>query len=407
MTESIQKRIVLGVTGGIAAYKAAEIVRVLRAQGVAVEVAMTAAATHFVGPATFEALSGQPVLLDLWPSGSKHGFPHIDSSRRADAILIAPASADFLAKLSHGLANDLLSSLCLARDCPLYVAPAMNRHMWSNAATQRNLASLADDGVHILGPADGAQACGETGPGRMLEAADIVAALASVWCEKPLLGRHVVVTAGPTFEAIDAVRGIINSSSGKMGYALAAAARAAGARVTLVSGPSCLPTPAGVELSRVVSAAEMLTTVEQALAAGDIFISAAAVADYRPAEPRDHKIKKSTAALSIELVPTVDILGRVAARKNAPFCVGFAAESENLQELAEQKRRAKKLPLIIANQIPQAFGGDVNEVVLLDDHGAHPLARASKTELARQIIQHVCKLYLAQKQAQPHAQAQS
>lgn len=393
MTDSTQKRIVLGVTGGIAAYKSAEIVRLLRAQDIAVEVAMTAAATHFVGPATFEALSGKPVLLELWPTESSRSFPHIDTSRSADAIVIAPASADFIAKLSHGLADDLLSSLCLARDCPLFVAPAMNRQMWSNAATQRNIRSLAEDGVQILGPADGLQACGETGPGRMLEAAEIVAALSAIWQEKIFKQENIVITAGPTFEAIDAVRGIVNLSSGKMGYALAAAASAAGARVTLISGATCLTPPAGVDLIRVTSAADMLAAVEQAIEPADIFIAAAAVADYRPVQPSRDKLKKSAETLTLELAPTVDIVAKIAARKNPPFCVGFAAESEDLQAFAEKKRRAKKLPLIIANRVPQAFGGDDNEVILLDEQGAHPLAPASKTTLARQIIEYIAKIY--------------
>lgn len=393
MTDSTQKRIVLGVTGGIAAYKSAEIVRLLRALDVEVDVAMTAAATRFVGPATFEALSGKPVLLELWPTDSSRSFPHIDTSRSADAIVIAPASADFIAKLSHGLADDLLSSLCLARDCPLFVAPAMNRQMWSNAATQRNIRSLAEDGVQILGPADGLQACGETGPGRMLEAAEIVAALSAIWQEKIFKRENIVITAGPTFEAIDAVRGIVNLSSGKMGYALAAAAADAGARVTLISGATCLTPPAGVDLIRVTSAADMLAAVEQVIEPADIFIAAAAVADYRPVQPMRDKLKKSAEPLTLEFAPTVDIVAKIAARKKPPFCVGFAAESQDLQAYAEKKRRAKKLPLIIANRVPQAFGGDDNEVILLDEQGAHPLAPASKTILSRQIIEYIAKLY--------------
>ena len=393
MTDSTQKRIVLGVTGGIAAYKSAEIVRLLRAQGIEVEVAMTAAATRFVGPATFEALSGKPVLLELWPTDSSRSFLHIDTSRSADAIVIAPASADFIAKLSHGLADDLLSSLCLARDCPLFVAPAMNRQMWSNAATQRNIRSLAEDGVQILGPADGLQACGETGPGRMLEAAEIVAALSAIWQEKIFKRENIVITAGPTFEAIDAVRGIVNLSSGKMGYALAAAASAAGARVRLISGATCLTPPAGVDLIRVTSAADMLAAVEQVIESADIFIAAAAVADYRPVQPMRDKLKKSAERLTLELAPTVDIVAKIAAREKPPFCVGFAAESQDLQAFAEKKRRAKKLPLIIANRVPQAFGGDDNEVILLDEQGAHPLAPASKTILSGQIIEYIAKIY--------------
>lgn len=393
MTDSNQKRIVLGVTGSIAAYKAAEIVRLLRAENVTVDVVMTAASTRFVGAATFEALSGRPVLRTLWPADGDSGFTHIDASRGADAILIAPASADFLAKLSHGMADDLLSSLCLARDCPLYVAPAMNRQMWNNPATQRNLRTLAQDGVHLIGPADGLQACGETGPGRMLEPAEIVARLARVWRAQSLAGRSVVISAGPTFEAIDVVRGIVNLSSGKMGYALASAASAAGARVTLVSGQTCLPRPPGVEFISIVSAADMLAALEQQSSHCDILIGAAAVADYRPKARSTQKLKKSDAPLMLEMVPTVDILGRIAAREDAPFCVGFAAENEQLLEHAETKRRAKRLPLIIANRVPEAFGADHNEAVLLDDAGAHPLPRASKQALAESIIDHIAALY--------------
>lgn len=403
MTDSTQKRIVLGVTGGIAAYKAAEIVRLLRGQSIEVDVAMTAAATRFVGPATFEALSGKPVLLELWPAGAGSGFPHIEGSRRVDAIVIAPASADFVAKLAHGLADDLLSSLCLARDCPLYVAPSMNRQMWANAATRRNMRALADDGVHVLGPGDGLQACGETGPGRMLEPTEIVQAVDAIWRGKSLAKQNVVITAGPTFEALDAVRGIINLSSGKMGYALAQAAHASGAQVTLISGPTCLNPPLGVRLISVKSAADMLQAVEAEIAMADIFISAAAVADYRPANPSEHKIKKSAAGLTLELVSTQDILACVAARENPPFCVGFAADSEHLHEYAESKRRRKNLPLIVANRVPEAFGSDENEIVLFDDSGAYRFERASKYELAHRIIEHIYKLYISLDKTKRHA----
>lgn len=403
MTDSNQKRIVLGVTGSIAAYKSAEIVRLLRAEGVTVNVVMTAASTQFVGAATFEALSGRPVLQTLWPAEGQSGFAHIGITRGADAILIAPASADFLAKLSYGMADDLLSSLCLARDCPLYVAPAMNRQMWANPATQRNLRTLAQDGVHLIGPADGLQACGETGPGRMLEPAEILASLAPLWRAQSLAGRTVVISAGPTFEAIDPVRGIVNLSSGKMGYALANAAVAAGARVTLVSGKTCLLPPPGVELISVVSATDMLAALERESNRSDILIAAAAVADYRPKVSSGQKLKKSEAALMLELVPTVDILGRIAAREDAPFCVGFAAESEDLLQRAEAKRRAKRLPLIIANRVPEAFGADDNEVVLLDDTGALPLPRARKQALAESIIDHIAALYKTYETAKGYA----
>ena len=403
MTDSNQKRIVLGVTGSIAAYKSAEVLRLLRADSVTVDVVMTAASTQFIGAATFEALSGRPVLQTLWPAEGPSGFAHIDASRGADAILIAPASADCLAKLSHGIADDLLSSLCLARDCPLYVAPAMNRQMWNNPATQRNLRTLRQDGVHFIGPADGLQACGETGPGRMLEPAEILAQLARIWRRQTLAGRNVLISAGPTFEAIDPVRGIVNLSSGKMGYALASAAVAAGARVTLVSGQTCLPQPPGVEFISVVSAADMLAALEQQSEHCDILIGAAAVADYRPKVSSTQKLKKSDAALVLELVPTVDIIGRIAAREDALFCVGFAAESEQLLQHADTKRRAKRLPLIIANRVPEAFGADDNEVVLLDDEGAHPLPRASKQALAESIIDHIAALYKTYQTAKGYA----
>lgn len=403
MTDSKQKRIVLGVTGSIAAYKSAELVRLLRAENVTVDVVMTAASSHFVGAATFEALSGRPVLQTLWPAEQHGGFAHIDASRGADAILIAPASADFLVKLSHGMADDLLSNLCLARDCPLYIAPAMNHQMWNNPATQRNLRTLAQDGVHFIGPADGLQACGETGPGRMLEPTEILAQLERIWRPQTLTGRSVVISAGPTFEAIDPVRGIVNSSSGKMGYALASAASAAGARVTLVSGQTCLPRPPGVDFISVISAADMLAALERESNHCDILIAAAAVADYRPKVSSAQKLKKSDIALTLELVPTIDIVDRIAARADAPFCVGFAAESERLLEHAESKRRAKRLPLIIANRVPEAFGADDNEVILLDDAGAHPLPRATKRALAEKIIDHIAALYKTYETAKGYA----
>ncbi len=377
METAAKRRILLGVTGGIAAYKVAELARLLQKNNVEVRVAMTEAATHFVGAATFQALTGRPVALDAWDAGVPNAMPHIELSREADAIVIAPASADFLAKLANGLADDLLSTTCLARNCPLLVAPAMNREMWDNAATRRNVQRLRDDGIAILGPDSGDQACGETGMGRMLEPGQLLEAILAHFAPRRLEGRKVVVTAGPTFEAIDPVRGITNRSSGKMGYALAAEAVAQGARVTLVSGPTALEPPAGLAFVPVTSAAEMLAAVEAAIGGADLFLSVAAVADYTPARPQSRKIKKSNESMRIDLEPTVDILARVAARPGAPFCVGFAAESEHLAEYAESKRKRKNVPMIVANLVQQAIGRDDNEVVIHDEAGAHPLPRRS------------------------------
>lgn len=388
-------RILLGITGGVAAYKAAELARLLGKSGHQVQVVMSEAACRFIAPATFQALTGKPVYTDLWDTRAAGGMAHIELTRTCDLALIAPASADFLAKLAHGLADDLLSTLCLARACPLLVAPAMNREMWENPATQRNVAQLAADGVAILGPASGEQACGETGMGRMLEPELLAAALQGYSQAKLLAGRRVLLTAGPTVEAIDPVRAITNASSGKMGYALAQAALDAGARVTLISGPVNLAAPHGAHLVRVQSAQEMLAAVEAEVAHCDIFVAVAAVADYRPASPRTQKIKKDGAPLTLELVPNPDILASVAARPDAPFCVGFAAESENLFENAEAKRRRKKLPLLVANLAQTAIGADDNEVVLFDDAGPHPLRRAAKASLAKDIVAHLSKLYLA------------
>jgi phosphopantothenoylcysteine decarboxylase/phosphopantothenate--cysteine ligase len=309
--------------------------------------------------------------------------------------VVAPATADFIAKLVHGLADDLLSTLCLARACPLIVAPAMNREMWDNAATRRNMDQLIRDGVAILGPASGDQACGEVGVGRMVEAREIAEAVAVLLAPKMLRGARVLVTAGPTFEAIDAVRGITNQSSGKMGYAVARAAREAGAAVTLVSGPTGLAAPLGVERIDVVSARDMFQAVKKRVTAADIFISVAAVGDYRVVNPRVHKIKKNGRNLRLELTTNPDILAWVAGRPRPPFCVGFAAESEKLQEHAEAKRRAKKVPLLAANLVQHAIGADENEVMLLDDRGTHKLARAPKETIARQLIAHVAKMYKA------------
>lgn len=388
------KRIVLGITGGVAAYKAAELVRLLSKQGAKVQVVMTDAATHFVTPVTFQALSGNPVFTDQWDARVANNMAHIDLSRGADAIVVAPASANFIAKAANGLADDLLSTLTLARECPLLVAPAMNRQMWENAATRRNVATLRADGVSILGPAAGEQACGESGLGRMIEPEDILADLIAFFQPKRLAGKRLLMTAGPTFEAIDPVRGITNLSSGKMGFAVARAACDAGAEVTLICGPVSQPTPRGVERIDVTSALEMRAQVMQHVARHNIFISVAAVADYRPALAASDKIKKDdlTTAPVIELIRNPDILADVAALPSPPFCVGFAAESRNLDEYAQRKRATKRIPLIVGNLIQHGFGGDDNTLVLFDDQGRHPLVPATKMELARQLIAHIAKL---------------
>jgi phosphopantothenoylcysteine decarboxylase/phosphopantothenate--cysteine ligase len=391
MKQAQTKRIVLGITGGIAAYKAAELARLLVKQDIDVQVAMTEAATHFITPATMQALTGHPVLIDQWQDDK--GMAHIHTSRLADAIVIAPATADFIAKLAHGLANDLLSTLCLARDCPLLIAPAMNKQMWSNAATQRNVQRLIADGVTVLGPASGTQACGEEGMGRMLEAERLAQDVAAIFQPKLLAGRKVLITAGPTYEAIDAVRGITNRSSGKMGYAIAQAALELGAEVTLVSGPVALTKPHNALAVDVTSAAEMFEAVKQHVADADMFISVAAVADYRVAQPSAQKIKKSDAKLMLELIPNPDILAYVANLPKPPFCVGFAAESEKLREHATAKRKKKNIPLLAANLAQNAIGNDDNELVLFDDTGEHILPRADKLTLARALLRHAAVLY--------------
>lgn len=384
-------RVVLGVTGGIAAYKAAELTRLLVKAGIVVDVVMTDAATRFVTSTTFQALSGRPVLTDLWESGAANAMGHIAVSRGADAILVAPASADFLAKLAQGRADDLLTTLCLARECALLVAPAMNRQMWANKATQRNVAQLAKDGVTILGPDTGELACNENGEGRMLEPEALFDALVASRQPKLLAGKRVLLTVGPTFEAIDPVRGITNSSSGKMGFAMARAAAEAGAEVTVVAGPTSLPTPAGVARIDVTSAAQMAEVVLGRIDRADIFVAVAAVADYTPEAPSERKLKKSSAVQTLTLKPTVDILATVAARANAPYCVGFAAESHDVLGQAEDKRKRKKLPLLIANRAQDALGSDDNEVALLDDGGAHPLPRMEKLALARRLVSEIAQ----------------
>jgi phosphopantothenoylcysteine decarboxylase/phosphopantothenate--cysteine ligase len=396
VTDTSNKKILLGITGGIAAYKSAELARLLLQASVDVQVAMTQAACGFITPATMQALSGKPVYTDMWDARVPNAMGHIELSRGMDAIIVAPATADFLAKLAQGLADDLLSTLCLARECPLLVAPAMNRQMWENAATRRNIAQLVRDGVVVLGPASGDQACGEVGMGRMLEASEIAEATLAHLAPKTLAGVRFLITAGPTFEPIDVVRGITNRSSGKMGYAIAQSAIGAGAKVILVSGPVTLPAPAGAEVTYVETAAQMFEAVKRHAARTDVYVGVAAVADYRVDKQRRHKIKKTDESqLQLKLVPNPDILGWVAAQPKAPFCVGFAAESRKLDQYADEKRRRKKVQLMVANLAQEAIGADDNEVSLLDDAGIHRLARAPKNVVARQIVDHIAKLYRA------------
>jgi len=384
------KRILLGITGGIAAYKAAMLARLLVRAGADVRVAMTEAATRFVTPVTFQALSNQPVWSDLWDQRVPDAMGHIELSRDRELIVVAPASADFMAKVAHGLADDLLSTLCVARRCPLMLAPAMNVEMWENAATQRNLEMLRDDGVLIEGPVAGDQACGETGYGRLLEPAQIAAEIEAFFAPKRLAGKRVLVTAGPTEEPIDPVRVLTNASSGKMGYAVARAAQEAGAEVTLVSGPVSLATPAGVARIDVRTAQEMFEAVKKRAPSSDVFISVAAVADYKAKNPSTQKIKKANGrAVTLELEENPDILAYVAGMKNGPFCVGFAAESEKLDQHAKEKRATKNLPLLAANLVRDALGADTNSIVLYDDRGEHPLGTGAKLELARKLVEHV------------------
>ncbi|MGA7801522.1 MAG: bifunctional phosphopantothenoylcysteine decarboxylase/phosphopantothenate--cysteine ligase CoaBC [Gammaproteobacteria bacterium] len=390
------KRVLVGVTGGIAAYKSAELVRRLRDAGAEVRVVMTEAATRFIGELTLQALSGHPVRTKLLDPAGEAGMGHIELARWADAVLVAPAGADFLARLAHGRADDLLCALCLATEAPLAVAPAMNRVMWRNPATQENMASLAGRGIHCLGPAEGAQACGEVGAGRMLEPAELLERVGGLFATGSLAGRHVLVTAGPTREAIDPVRFISNRSSGKMGYAVAAAAAVAGARVTLVSGPVTLPCPSGVVRVTVESATDMQQAVMGGVGDCDIFVGAAAVADYRPSDVSDHKLKKTAATMQLELRRNPDILAQVAALPRAPFTVGFAAESERLAEYAEGKRRAKRLDMIAANWINRpgsGFDSDDNALLVLWEGGSQALAQGPKTRLARELMELVARRF--------------
>ena len=404
MLELSNKRVLLGVTGGIAAYKSADLIRRLREAGAEVRVVMTAGATRFITPLTLQALSGGPVRTALFDPEAEAAMGHIELARWADAVLIAPASANSLARLARGLADDLLSTLCLATRAPLLVAPAMNQVMWENPATQDNLALLRGRGVRICGPGSGGQACGETGPGRMLEPPELVAEVGSVFATGTLTGLNLLITAGPTREALDPVRFISNRSSGKMGYAIAAAAMEAGARVVLISGPVALPPPARVEHIPVETAAEMYAAVMARVASCDVFIGAAAVADYRPQTVAPHKLKKQTPALHIDLQRTPDILAAVAATRPAPFTLGFAAETERLAEHARSKRMAKSLDMIAANlvNIPgQGFDADDNALTLYWEGGECELPRQSKQQLARELIGRIAARLRARQQPTP------
>ena len=392
------KRILLGMTGGVAAFKSCELARRLGRAGADVRVVMTEAATRFVTPVTMQALTGQTTWTDLWDARVPDNMGHIELSRDRDLIIVAPATADFMAKAANGLADDLLSSIVLARRCPLMLAPAMNVEMWQNPATQRNVRTLRGDGVLFAGPVPGGQACGETGMGRMLAAAEIAEEIEACFQDRILAGKRVLVTAGPTEEPIDPVRVITNASSGKMGYAVARAAREAGAEVTLVSGPTALPGPAGVERIDVRSAAQMFDAVKKHAGACDVFIAVAAVADYRVKAPSARKIKKGAAApRTLELVENPDILAHVAAMSKPPFCVGFAAESEDLERNARAKRAKKGIPLLAANLAQSAIGADENAITLYDDAGAHALGRGPKLEQARKLVAHVAGMLAKRK----------
>jgi phosphopantothenoylcysteine decarboxylase/phosphopantothenate--cysteine ligase len=389
------KHILLGLTGGIACYKSAELCRLLVKQGATVQVVMTEAAAQFITPVTMQALSGRPVYGSQWDARAPNNMPHINLGREADLILLAPCSADFIARLVQGRSDELLSLLCLARpmqSVPLLVAPAMNREMWQHPATQRNMAQLADDGAIVLGVGHGDQACGETGDGRMLEPAELLEDVLAFFQPKPLQGQHVLVTAGPTFEAIDPVRGITNLSSGKMGFAIARAAREAGAQVTLVAGPVALATPRGVTRIDVQSAQNMLSAVLECAQAATVFVATAAVADWRPAQAAAHKIKKDGSGQTpvLAFVENTDILATVAqserARSGALFCVGFAAESQDLLANAQAKRARKGVPLLVGNIGPATFGKDDNALLLVDAHSAIELPFAPKLTLARQLV---------------------
>jgi phosphopantothenoylcysteine decarboxylase / phosphopantothenate---cysteine ligase len=382
------KHILLGVTGGIAAYKSPDLVRRLLERGAEVQVVMTRGAREFVTPTTFQAVSGRAVRTDLWDAAAEAAMGHIELARWADAVLIAPASADFLARLATGLGDDLLATLCLATEAPIAVAPAMNRIMWANAATRANVATLAARGVRILGPAEGDQACGEVGEGRMLEPIELAERLQALLGGGALAGRRVLVTAGPTRERIDPVRFISNRSSGRMGFAVAQAAHEAGASVVLVAGPVSLPTPAGITRIDVESAADMLAAVLRSIAGTDVFISTAAVADYRPARAAEHKIKKTNDTLDLSMERTADVLGTVAARPDRPFVVGFAAETQAVEQNARAKLLKKNLDMIAANEVgdDKAFDAADNQLVVLARNARHELGQGSKLALARSLV---------------------
>ena len=399
MSEETQlhgRHLVLGMTGGIACYKAAELVRELGRAGATVQVVMSEGAEHFITAVTMQALSNRPVYTTQWDARPDNAMAHINLTREADAVIVAPASADFIAKLAQGRADDLLSLLCVARPierCPLLVAPAMNREMWAHPATRRNVTQVVADGAVVLGPAAGDQACGEVGDGRMLEATELRDAVIAFFQPKLLAGRSVLVTAGPTYEAIDPVRGITNLSSGKMGFAVARAAAEAGAKVTLVAGPVALPTPAGVTRIDVKSARQMHDAVLPQAAAHDVFVATAAVADWRPADAAEHKIKKAAGqgAPALALVENPDILAAVAALPKRPYCVGFAAESRDVEAHARAKLEKKKVPLIVGNLGPATFGQDHNALLLVDAQGARALPQADKLTLARQLVAEIAQ----------------
>jgi len=391
MQRLVNKRILLGVTGGIAAYKSADLVRRLQDAGAEVRVVMTPGACEFITPLTMQALSGNPVHTDLLDPRAEAGMGHIELARWADLVLIAPASADFLARMTYGHGNDLLSTLCLATGAPVAVAPAMNQQMWADPATQKNQLILQEKGVHIFGPGSGSQACGDVGPGRMLEPADLIAMAADIFDYDQLTGQHVVITAGPTREAIDPVRYLTNKSSGKMGFALAVAAVEAGARVTLITGPVALPTPERVQRLDVVRAEEMYQASMEVVEQGcDIFISTAAVADYRPTITADHKIKKSTEEIHLTLVKNPDIIAAVASHEKRPFTVGFAAETQDVIEYAQGKLKNKKLDMIATNDVSGSnvgFNSDNNALTVIWPGGHKVLPLASKTQIAKQLIE--------------------
>jgi phosphopantothenoylcysteine decarboxylase/phosphopantothenate--cysteine ligase len=399
MTDLFKKHIVLGLSGGIACYKAAELCRALVKQGATVQVVMTEAAAQFITPVTMQALSNRPVYVSQWDEREPNNMAHINLSREADAILVAPASADFMAKLLHGRADDLLSLMCLARPLdkvPLLLAPAMNREMWAHPATQRNMAQLKDDGAQVLGVGQGEQACGETGDGRMLEPDELLQELVALFQPKLLKGKQVLISAGPTYEALDPVRGITNLSSGKMGFALATAAQQAGAQVTLVAGPVALATPHGVRRIDVRSALDMQAAVLAQAGQADVFIATAAVADWRPAQVATEKIKKDGGGMTaIQWQENPDILAEVAASPRAQtgalYCVGFAAESHDLQAHAQAKRLRKGVPLMVGNIGPATFGADDNALLLMDAQGSTEWPRATKLALARQLVAEVAR----------------